>query len=228
MRAAAAILVGLAALGIAGATSAEPAPDARARAVFDRTKQTQATYAHYSWNWVKGSGFATGPHWSAEFHRGRLHRVETPHIRVVADCAAGTGTFFHVETGEGEDSPAAARAACGINSNVPLRSLQWLGRKPSRFGPVDVVRILDPAEERIYAVDDDGVLVSTEIFPRDPAAEYCVQQEPLAIERALPADDMFSKDSLRRSFAAPRFETVPEAPTGDLWISERRCVDRRE
>jgi hypothetical protein len=224
VRIAAALLLGLAASGDAGASPAEGADDARARAAFDRTKRTDATYALYSWNWVKGAGFETGPHWSAEFHRGRLHRVETPHIRVVADCAAGTGTLLNVATGRSETGPAPARAACGINSNSPIRNLEYLGRVDSRFGKLDRLRIRDAADERLYAVDDSGVLVASEIFPRDPAAGYCVQQEPLAIERSLPAQDMFSRRSLDRSFAATRFEAAPGAPVGDLWLGERRCV----
>jgi hypothetical protein len=53
-------------LGVAAcAEAAEPAPDPRAKAAFDRTKRTQETYALYSWNWVKGSGLEPGPQWSA-------------------------------------------------------------------------------------------------------------------------------------------------------------------
>jgi hypothetical protein len=228
VRIAVAVLLSLAASGVAGAKPAEPAADPRAQAAFDRTKRTESTYALYAWNWVKGPGFPTGPHWSAEFHRGHLHRVETPHVRVVADCAAGTGTTLDVATGRSETGPAAARGACGINSNFPVRDLEYLGRRDSRFGGLDLLRILDPADERLYAVDDNGVLVASEIFPRDPAARYCVQQEPLAVEKVLPAEDMFSAQSLQRSFAASRFEAVPGSPVGDLWFGNRRCVGGRD
>ena len=71
---------------------------------FERTKRTRATYALYSWNWIKGDGFEGGPQWSAEFHRGTLHRVETPRFRVVADCAAGTGAMIDVDSGRIERS----------------------------------------------------------------------------------------------------------------------------
>jgi hypothetical protein len=203
---------------------ARPAPDPRAKAAFERTKRTRETYALYSWNWVKGSGFETGPHWSAEFHRGNLHRVETPHVRVVADCAAGTGTMFEVASNRTESGAAAAGAACGINSNFPIRDLEWLGRKETRFGPLDMLRLLDPADERIYAVDQAGVLVASEIFPRNKGSGSCLQQEPLAVEKALPAEDMFSEESLRKSFAAARFRSPPETYAGDLWLGTRRCV----
>jgi hypothetical protein len=210
--------------GAGAAEPAETASDPRALAVFERTKQTRATYALYAWNWVKGPGFESGPHWSAEFHSGNAHRVETPHVRVIADCAAGTGTMLNVDKGLTESGTAVARAACGINSNFSLRNLEWVGRKSTRFGQVDIIRILDQSDERIYAVDEIGVLVASEIFPRDPAARYCVQQEPLAVERELPATDMFSAESLGRSFAAERFSTPPLAAVGDLWLGARRCV----
>ena len=199
--------------------------DKRAQALYERTKSTRATYALYSWNWVRGpGGKAAVPRWSAEFHQGKLHRVETPHIRIVADCEAGQGTLLDVATDRTESGPAIARAACGINSNFEMRQLEWLGRRESRFGPVDALRILDPADERLYVVDEAGMLVASEIFPRDPSADYCVQQEPLAVERRLPADDIFSAASLRESFAAGRFTDLPPAPVGDLWLGTRRCT----
>ena len=210
--------------GAACAKASEPAPDPRAKAAFDRTKRTQETYALYSWNWVKGSGLETGPHWSAEFHRGNLHRVETPHVRLVADCAAGTGTMLQVGSGKTESNSAIAGAACGINSNFQIRNLEWLGRKATRFGPVDMLRVVDPEDERIYAVDQTGVLVASEIFPRDKGSGSCLQQEPLAVETTLPAADMFSAESLRNSFAAARFRSPPKAYAGDLWLGTRRCV----
>jgi hypothetical protein len=219
-----ALLLLCALAGAACAKAPDPGPDPRAKAAFDRTKRTQATYALYSWNWVKGSGFETGPHWSAEFHRSSLHRVETPHVRIVADCAAGTGTMLQVNSGKTESSSAIAGAACGINSNFPIRDLEWLGRKATRFGPVDLLRVLDPADERIYAVDQAGALVASEIFPRDKAAASCLQQEPLAVERVLPAEDMFTVGSLKRSFAAVRFQSPPNAYSGDLWLGTRRCI----
>ena len=132
--------------------------------------------------------------------------------------------MFRVDTGEIESGAAVAGAACGINSNFPIRNLEWLGRKATRFGTLDRLRVVDPADERLYAVDQAGVLVASEIFPRDKEAGSCLQQEPLAVERTLPAEDMFSEQSLRKSFAAPRFQSPPRAYVGDLWLGTRRCV----
>ena len=207
-----------------GGEEAEPAGDPRAVAAFERTKRTRETYALYAWNWVKVPGLETGPQWSAEFHRGDLHRVETPQVRVVADCAAGTGTMYEVASGRTASGGAAAAAACGINSNFPIRRLEWMGRRKTRFGPLDMLRVVDLADERIYAVDRAGVLVAAEVFPRVKGSGSCLQQEPLAVEKILPAEDMFSEASLRKSFAAARFGSPPKAYVGDLWLGRRRCV----
>lgn len=223
-RALALLLIGATAASATCAKSAEPAPDPRAQAAFERTKRTRETYALYSWNWVKGAGLEISPQWSAEFHRGNLHRVETPQVRVVADCAAGTGAMIEVASGRTESGAAAAGAACGINSNFPIRNLEWLGRKNSRFGALDMLRVLDSGDERIYAVDRAGVLVAAEVFPRDEGTGSCLQQEPLAVEKVLPAEDMFSEESLQSSFAEARFQSPPKAYIGDLWFGARRCV----
>lgn len=210
--------------GTSCAEAAAPGPDARAKAAFERTKRTRATYALYSWNWIEGAGFEGGPQWSAEFHRGTLHRVETPRFRVVADCAAGTGAMIDVDSGRIESNSAIAGAACGINSNFPIRNLEWLGRTETRFGTVDRLRVVDPEDERIYAVSRAGVLVASEVFPRGKGTGSCLQSEPLAVEKTLPARDMFSEASLSRSFAAARFGAPPRAYSGDLWLGTRRCV----
>jgi hypothetical protein len=89
---------------------------------------------------------------------------------------------------------------------------------------VDMLRVVDPADERIYAVDRAGVLVASEIFPRGKVPGSCLQQEPLAIEKTMPAEDMFSKASLQQSFAAGRFAARPKTYVGDLWLGARRCV----
>lgn len=214
----------LAAAAAPGGERADPPADPRAVAAFERTKRTRATYALYAWSWVKGSGFESGPRWSAEFHRGNLHRVETPEVRVIADCAAGTGTMFEVASGRTESGSAAAGAACGINSNFPIRALEWLGRRDTRFGPLDMLRVVDSADERIYGVDRSGVLVASEVFPLVEGSGACLQLEPLAVERQLPAKDMFSIASLAKSFAAARFRSPPKTYAGDLWLGARRCV----
>jgi hypothetical protein len=197
----------------------------RALPVLERTKTTRATYALYSWAWVEDADGGNRDGWLAEFHRGGLHRVETPDVRVVADCDAQTGTAVDVRSGERSTGRHFALIACGINTARPMREATWLGSGPSRFGPVDRLRIVDDEEERFYAVDRDGILVGAEIHT--PGGGWCLQSEPLAVERSLPEGDLFSVVSLDRSFVPEHFRRAPERRVGDLWTSGRSCPDAR-
>jgi hypothetical protein len=221
---AAALVAAASAMAPAKPRQKDPPPDPRAQEVFERTKRTEATYSLYSWHWREGRFGPPIQHWAAEFHSGSKHRVETPEVRVIADCAARTGTVYFIAEERSESAPAFAAAACGINANVPIRRLEWLGRKESRFGPVDTIRIVDVIDERTYAVDQKGVLVGSEYSARDPARRDCVKTEPLAYLADLPAGDAFSEDSLRRSLVPERYRQGPAAPVGDLWVQERSCA----
>jgi hypothetical protein len=198
--------------------------DPKAQTVFDRTKTIQATYALYDWNWRRGDDGRVSLHWSAEFHRGSLHRMETPDLRAVADCSTRKATLVEIRSGRTESHAWIANAICGIRSDKILYSLEYVGRKHGRFGPVDTIRATDLLNERFYTVDEAGIIVATEYFSTDPALKGCVQTEPLAVEKTLPADDMFSVGSLERSFVPEKYRNGPEAPTGELWSGGRRCV----
>jgi hypothetical protein len=194
--------------------------DERALEVIERTKATRATYSLYSWMWVEDPDGSTRDGLSAEFHRGNRHRVETPNARVVADCEAQTGTGLDLATGERITGRHLAQIACGINTARPIVDISWLGSEPSRFGTVDRLRVVDEANERFYAVDRDGVLVGAEIYPLD--GRGCLQSEPLAVDHSVPEGDLFSAESLDRSFVPQRFRRVPER-IGDLLTPGRSC-----
>lgn len=59
----------------------------KVKEVIDRSKATQATYAVYNWNELPRDGQLV-QEWSAEFHSGDKHRVETLRDRLIADCKA--------------------------------------------------------------------------------------------------------------------------------------------
>ena len=204
--------------------AAEPLAVVDPRAVVERTRTTESTYALYAWNWVRDPDGSRRREWSAEFHSGTRHRVETPAVRIVADCAAHTGTALDVTSGESIEGPSVAAAACGISAHAPVRSLEWLGRRDSRFGPVDLLRLVDPENERTYAVSAEGILVAAEIFASDPQAAHCVQNEAVAVERTLPEGDFFSVESLARSVVADRYREPPEAAFADLWTRQLSCI----
>lgn len=196
----------------------------KAQAVFERTKSIQATYALYDWNWRRGDDGQVSLHWSAEFHRGSLHRMETPDLRAVADCSARKGTLVEIRSGRTESHAWIANAICGIRSDKIMYSLEYVGRTTGRFGPVDTIRVTDLLNERYYAVDEAGIIVATEYFSTDAALKGCVQTEPLAVRKELPAADIFSVESLAQSFVPEKYQRGPETPAGDLWSGGRRCV----
>jgi hypothetical protein len=227
MRRALALLLICALAGPALAKTPRPAKrpaDSRAQEVFDRTKAIQATYALYDWNWRRGDDGQVSLHWSAEFHRESLHRMETPHLRAVADCSARKGTLVEIHSGRTQSHAWIANAICGIRSDKIMYSLEYVGRRNSRFGPVDTIRVTELLNERFYGVDQAGIIVATEYFSTDAALKGCVQTEPLAVEKDLPAVDMFSVESLGRSFVPEKYQKGPGAPAGDLWSGSRRCV----
>lgn len=110
-------------------------------AVVERTRKPTANYSAYSWNWLTVPGKAPREEWSAEFHNGSRHRVETPGVRLVADCAVGTGVGTGLEDGVTTRGQAVANAACGINSNKDLEKAEHLGQLQTSFGPADRVRL---------------------------------------------------------------------------------------
>lgn len=212
---------------LSGPASAKKRPakvDPKAQEVFDRTKKVQATYAIYNWSWRRGYDGRISLHWSAEFHQGSKHRIENPDLRAVADCSTGEAAVLE-PGGELIGNHAwMGDAICGIRSDKLVRRMEWVGRKDSRFGPLDTIRLIGFQEERIYTVDSTGILVATETFPTVSGLKSCVQTEPLAIEAELPAADIFSVASLIQSAVPEKYRTGPEAPVGDLWSGTRRCI----
>lgn len=193
----------------------------RALPVLERTKTTHAIYSLFSWLWLEDAEGQGRNDWGAEFHSGARHRVETPEVRIVADCDAQTGTALDISTGERFTGRRFAQVACGIDTTRPMREVTWLGSGPSRFGTVERLRILSDSEERFYAVDQDGILLGAEIYT--VGGRGCLQSEPLAVERSLPEGDLFSVESLSRSFVPDRYRRAPSRRVGDLWTPGRFC-----
>jgi hypothetical protein len=102
--------------------------------------------------------------------------------------------------------------------------MEWLERTDSRFGPLDKIRITDAADVRLYAVNAQGVIVSSDQFPRTASLRYCVLTRAVAVADQLPEDDIFSEASLERSVVPPRFRSPVEEDQSDLQLSSRRCT----
>ena len=186
---------------MAGATSADTSGpiDAKAEAVIARSRNSTVTYTIY---WRVSSSNAGGKPdyaWAATFRKGSLARLEDVQSRVVADCAAGTGTLF--DLGVGHDDyrvgKKVAQAHCGVNSDRRVRSTRWLGEKDGKFGRVDEVEIVDEDGTFTYQVGADGALLG--VMSRMRGSQKITVAEPMKFERTVPSGDIFSRLSLANS-----------------------------
>lgn len=180
--------------------AAQPALDPKAEAVIERTKTTPATYTIF-WRVIysQGSGGSPEYDWGATFRKGPLVRVEDLKRRAVADCAAGTGTSFYLSIGRNdyESGKKIAKTYCGIDTDRKIRSTRWLGQKSSNFGLVDEVEIIDEDGTFTYQIAPAGELVGVTTSWR--GSKDTVVVEPMSVEYAVPAGDLFSRMSLANS-----------------------------
>jgi hypothetical protein len=193
------------ALACAACSAESTKLDAKAQAVIERSQQTSATYSLFAWNDVPDGGEIKDG-WSAEFHSGNLHRVEAPHVRIVADCKEMVGTRLLVATGEKLTDPSVAKAACGINANFEIQSAEWLGHHKTEFGMADRVRITDEDTIRTYEVLDNGALATSVYQRRD--GQPLVNNWSVVVRDSVP-DDIFSEASLEQSAVPAEFQSAP-------------------
>lgn len=178
------------------AVDASPA----ALAVLDRTRTTNATYAVYSWNRITRPGDPPIEEGSAEFHKGDLHRVETPRDRVVADCRAQTGAYLAVTTGEVIEGPQIAASACGIDSNYSALEVALLPDVQTDFGLARRVRVTDSTYVREYSVLQNGALVRTTYTENRAGGQQVIVTEAVRVEDRVPDAMMFDRATLTTAF----------------------------
>ena len=185
--------------------------DSRAKAmtVLERTKTVRSTYSVYVWNRIKKPGQPVTEGWSAEYNSGKFHRVEVPHARLIADCAARTGTFYSVSDANSFSGPGVAKSACGIDTNPAILSARLISHSKGKFGPVDRIEIVDADEVRTYDVTTEGIIVGETIVERSTPRELALEEHSVVVEHKLPAGDIFSPASLAKSIVPERFKTLP-------------------
>mgnify|MGYP001024584072 CR=1 FL=1 len=180
-----------------------------ASAVLEKTKSTSSTYSAYYWNRITLPNKEPVEEWSAEFHSGNMHRVETPKDRVIADCRAKTGTVLNIVSGEVMEGPQVANAACGINTNFAITQIESLGTVRSAFGKLQRVRVADSQNIRQYDVSGDGVLLAATYSENRTDGHTLLSMKAVKLERELPARDMFDRSSLQRSFVSEDYKRAP-------------------
>ena len=179
--------------------------------IIERTRTSTSTYTVY-WR-VRGTdGFAKPDYsWAAVFQAGPLRRVENKDGRVIVDCAAGTGVQFLPSIGHGEYShgPKIAKRNCGIDTEHPILSAEWLGQRQTKFGLVDEVRIVRKEKTSTYEVTSAGELVG--MTASYPGTKYVSVADPMLFERIVPGD-LFSKKSLATSMVPKIVQTQGSRP----------------
>ena len=191
---------------VAGPACSQGLIDDAAQAAIDRSRETHATYSVFTWNRVSFPDANPFEEWSAEFHDGDLHRVETPRDRLIANCASQTGTHYNAVTGERVSGPSIARAACGVQANSRILSATFDGRKAGPFGVVEKITIRDPENVRTYEIMADGALVGATIELED--GTVLLDARAVAVETTVPRD-IFSEESLERSAVPERYRKPP-------------------
>jgi hypothetical protein len=178
---------------------------ADARAVLESTKNTSSTYTLHYLNSVTIPGEPIIEEVSAEFHQGDLHRVETPRDRIVANCRAGTGSHLSVTSGKLVEGKKVAAAACGINTNASIISIELLSDVQTKFGTARKVRVVDKENVREYTVSKEGVLLKTTYSENRHNGALLIVTEAFKLTNSVPDANMFSEDSLNRSFLPKKF-----------------------
>jgi hypothetical protein len=204
--------VWLAAGLLSGCAGAATGKDARAEAVVARTKAPGTDYSLFVWTEINPDQSDIVDGWTAEFHSGSRHRVETPWDRVVADCAAMTGRHLHLPTGKVRTGREVANSACGIDTNA-VADVKYVGKMESGYGELDIVS-LTSAADRTYWVDRDGILVRTEFTRAGQPEKWVLRNWAVHIDRTTPPAAMFADDSLSRSYVPEhyRVRTKPDHP----------------
>lgn len=184
-----------------------------ADAVIARTRNPAGDYSLLQWTDVRLDGGQDFSFWAAEFHRGSLHRVETPLDRIVADCAAMTGTHVSLVTGETKTGRAIAETACGVDA-AGAENPEFLGRNESGYGPLDIVRFRKQGQDRTYWINSQGVIVRTEFAKVDDSRSWVLRNWAIRINASSPDAAMFAASSLERSYVPADYQVQrePEHP----------------
>jgi len=192
---------------LVGTVAASPSTlDPKVGKVMALTRNTRATFSLFAWNIITPKGGEQYGQWSAEFHSGNLHRVESGDDRIVADCAKMTASYFDPRKGQIIDDNKAARVACGMADLKPIVRGAYLGRAKGRFGAVERIRIEDGDTIRTYSVDRRGAIVAQTIL--SPTNDHRLTLEAREVRGWVP-QGIFSRESLDHSAVPEKFKSPP-------------------
>jgi hypothetical protein len=171
------------------------------RAVIERSRNPTTDYTAFHVDRVVGDNESSSST-SAEYHRGRLHRIETPGLRMLVNCETGATITYEIRAGR-FGRPSRLSGLCGIPDVEPVISSRPLPAETGGFGRVDVVELTGPDFIRRYAVTRDGILTSSTFTQRRADVRPRVEIVRARIRRGSPDPAMFEEASLARAFAPP-------------------------
>lgn len=209
-------MIGTAAAGLAlfaaagvAAGAPEPSVSEEAQTLIDLTRETQATYTLVTWNRITHPDGRVTDEWSAEFHDGVHHRVESPRDRMIADCAAMTGTYVRMGSAKMIEGASVARAACGVQANSVILSARIAGKRETRFGPATHLIVVDADYIRTYDVAANGALLGATISGRNGSRRLV--NRAVSFTADVPPD-IFSVESLGKSAVPERLRKFVRHP----------------
>lgn len=147
--------------------TALPAP---VQAVIDRSHATRANYSVVLRVRTLRNGVA-GVEDDAEYQLGRMHRVEVPFTRVLANCDTGENIIYDVTRAKLVLNRELGGGACGIAVDADqVIEGRMLPSIKGNFGTADVIELVGVKLVRRYAVTPDGIIVSNDWIERETGA----------------------------------------------------------
>ena len=178
--------------------SVPPGLPAPVQEVVDRSHTTRANYSVVLRVRVLRDGVANIED-NAEYQLGRMHRVEVPATRVLANCDTGQNILYDVASAKLRLDPGTGGTACGIAVNIDrLIGGRMLAPIKGSFGTADVIELVGERLVRRYAVTHDGIIVSNDWMLRDPPNTVLIKTLSSRLVRGKPDPRLFKTASLAR------------------------------
>ncbi|MCY7281818.1 MAG: hypothetical protein LH610_13185 [Sphingomonas bacterium] len=117
------------------------------------------------------------------------------------------GSALFIGSGKIVRGEEVARAACGINTATPILASKVLGKVVTTFGPARRVALRDAHNLRLYDIAPDGILLTAAYATLDDKSELL--GVPVAVQRSLPEEDIFTVESLTKIVTPAAFQRAP-------------------
>lgn len=175
-----------------------PAIGQDVQAVIDRSHATRVNYTVVLRVRVVRNGVASIED-NAEYQLGKMHRVEVPSTRVLANCDTGQSIIFDVAQSKLKVDDNLGGGACGIAVNADkVISARRLAPIKGSFGTADVIELVGENLVRRYSVTPDGIIVSNDWMLRGSDGTFVLKTLSTKLVRGRPDPRLFKTASLTK------------------------------